>query len=85
MHLLSSTIDKLAGGVDEFAEALLRPGIEIIARVDWKFTGPSEGWASTDACIFCECRSDARNAIGFAKVACCIGATQVIRESRWLG
>jgi hypothetical protein len=31
MHVSGSAVDKLAGGVDEFAEALLRPGIEIIA------------------------------------------------------
>ena len=34
VHDLRPTIAKLAGGMDELAEALMRPGVEIVAGID---------------------------------------------------
>lgn len=68
-HVLRPTINKLAGGAHELAEALVRPGIEIIAGVDRKLAGFAEGWAGTDAGILCEGGLRARDAMVFTNVA----------------
>ena len=77
VHVLGPAIDKLTGGLDELAEALLRPGIEIVARIDRKFACLAEGWAVPHARILREGRRGAWNGIVLSDVASGIGAPHV--------
>jgi len=85
-HVLGRSIIKmLAGGMNELAEALLRPCIEIVAGVDGKFACLAESRAAADACILREGRRHARNAISCSDVVRRIGAAHLVGECTVIG